>query len=235
MVSRARIKVGLEPPATEASGYRTWTAQHISPAGAPAWPATAAAVVLALASTACPFFHKPVQPPPPPVEVVNQPAMVINPPTVSEPVPAPPSNTTATATPPTQPARPRSTVVINNEPRGRSTPQHPIAAKPQPVTANGKNTPPATAPASSSPQLTIGSPEQLQRDRQETVQYLNNARTDLKALEGKRLSNEQTSTVAQANEYVREAQSALDQGDVLKAHNLAWKASLLAGALVSNQ
>jgi hypothetical protein len=131
-------------------------------------------------------------------------------------------------------------VLINNEPRDRRRPdQHPVVrpgtTPPNATTADaGKKTnSAATAPSGNAPQVTLMiTPEQIQRERNEAVQFLNTARTDLRALQGRRLTAEQANTMGQADEYVRQAQQALDQGDVDKARNLANKAVVLANALV---
>jgi hypothetical protein len=82
------------------------------------------------------------------------------------------------------------------------------------------------------PLLTPGlTPSQQQEYRNSTTNLLNQARRDLNVLNGRNLNTEQVATRTQASEWVRQAQIALNQGDLVRAQNLARKAAVLTRAL----
>jgi hypothetical protein len=78
------------------------------------------------------------------------------------------------------------------------------------------------------------SPEETTRRRQNTVQWLGSADGQLKQLAGRRLDAQQQETVGQIHNYMDGARSALKDGDVGRASNLAEKAHLLSDDLVNH-
>lgn len=88
-------------------------------------------------------------------------------------------------------------------------------------------------PAGPAPQLTSQlTTEQSAGYRRTTAEWLDAANHDLALTAHWRLNDEQIATRAQANEFIRQARAALDQGAVVRAQNLAHKALVLAEALL---
>jgi len=183
---------------------------------------------LSLANSGCFIFGRKAKPAPPTV-VISQP-IILTPPPVTNPLPAQPpvpenpprKIPTGNATRSTRPPMRR---------RGReydTSPSH----HPGAVSRTTADTPPSHPDESSFPLLTPGlTPSQQQEYRNSTVGLLNQARQDLRVLNGRNLSSEQVATRTQASEWVRQAQIALNQGDLVRAQNLARKAAVLTRAL----
>lgn len=83
------------------------------------------------------------------------------------------------------------------------------------------------------PQLSAGlSPQQQAAFRRSVLGMLSQTQSDLKALYGRTLNGEAAATRSQASEYVRQAQQALADGDMVRAQTLAAKAQTLAQFLL---
>ncbi len=81
-------------------------------------------------------------------------------------------------------------------------------------------------------QLSPGlSDTEAQRQRQTTEQLLRDSQANLKAATARQLSTEQQDTARQITAYMQQAQSASEDGDLERAHNLALKARLLSDTL----
>jgi hypothetical protein len=76
------------------------------------------------------------------------------------------------------------------------------------------------------------SPAEATRERQNTEQWLGATGDQLKRLAGRTLDARQQETVGQIRNYMNDARSALQEGDVRRASTLAHKAHLLAEDLV---
>ena len=73
-----------------------------------------------------------------------------------------------------------------------------------------------------------GNQQQDSHDRENTNQLLAKADDNLKRVAGQQLTVTQQSTVDQIHTYMRQAKSAVDAGDLARAHTLALKAQLLS-------
>lgn len=94
---------------------------------------------------------------------------------------------------------------------------------------------PASNPAMppTPPQLSAGlSPQQQADYRRSVLGILSQTQNDLKALYSRTLNGEAAATRSQASEYVRQAQQALADGDMVRAQTLAAKAQTLAQFLL---
>jgi len=101
-------------------------------------------------------------------------------------------------------------------------------AKPHRVVRHG-STPEPTA------QLAPGmTPDQALRHRQATEQLLTSTETNLQQLSRRILNQNQLDTVSQIRNYVSGSRSALQDGDLLRARTLAFKANLLADDLLKH-
>lgn len=76
--------------------------------------------------------------------------------------------------------------------------------------------------------------EDSNRQRQQSLELLAAADSDLKKLAARNLNSSQQETVSQIHHYVDVARSALDEGDIQRAHTLAQKAQLLSDDLVKH-
>ncbi|HUX67985.1 MAG TPA: hypothetical protein VMV31_10920 [Terriglobales bacterium] len=178
------------------------------------------AASLALASSGCALFHR--RPPEPPPVVIPQPAILLAPP-ASEPPMAPPAELE-----PLRAAPPAWLLGLRLAPPPPPRRNHEVAP--------ARNDRVATAPAPADqppPQLTAGlSPQQQAAYRNRTLALLQRTQRELAILQQRRLGAEASATRAQAGEYVRQAQQALGQGDVVRAETLAQKAETLARFLL---
>lgn len=96
------------------------------------------------------------------------------------------------------------------------------------VPAIATNNAPATTP-----QLSAGlSPQQQANYRRSVMGTLSQTQSDLKALYNRSLNGEAAATRSQASEYVRQAQQALADGDMIRAQTLAAKAQTLVQFLL---
>lgn len=77
-------------------------------------------------------------------------------------------------------------------------------------------------------------PKQAAKHRQTTEQFLNSAEDDLRKLAGRDLNQTQHDTITQIRHYMLDAHSALEDGDLSRARNLAFKAHLLADDLAKH-
>jgi hypothetical protein len=80
-----------------------------------------------------------------------------------------------------------------------------------------------------SPSLTQ---KQAAQQRQNIDQLVANTNANLKSIVGRQLSPNQQEMVNQIRKYLEQAKSATDTGDLLRAHNLAFKARLLSEELL---
>jgi hypothetical protein len=178
--------------------------------------------LLPLASGGCFLFgHRRTQPP---ILVINQPAIVILPPIVTNPNPSPQVETRSTGT-----AKAQTSAASRDRRRPREPQRPPTEARNNPPA----QPPPAKPVPAPPPAVTAGlTPDAAQRYRSSTEQLLVAVRNDIESLAHRNLNNEQSATMAQAGEYARESQQALNQSDVLRAYSLANKAFTLTQALI---
>jgi cytoskeletal protein RodZ len=144
------------------------------------------------------------------------------------------SNTTTTNPPAKPPAKPRHTT------RNKPSPEHPATEK-QP-TQEAKITPPqkiviqeggSTAPGAS--QISTNPPSGTQgQDKVSTDELLDTADKNLRSIK-RQLSTDEQSMLTQAREYLAQSRQAIKDGDMGRAHNLAWKARQLSDELVKPQ
>jgi outer membrane biosynthesis protein TonB len=101
-------------------------------------------------------------------------------------------------------------------------------ARPKVVVKNGGATDPAVK---ISPTL---SQQQASSQRQSSAQLTNDTDANLKKISGRQLTTSQQDTVKQIQQYMQEAKTAGDAGDLEREHNLALKAHLLSEELVKH-
>lgn len=183
--------------------------------------ASAAAALLALASAGCGLFHR--QPPLPPVVIV-EPPILLPAPASQAPEPPPAVLVPLADSPPLW-------LLAWRLPSPPPPPRRVAEAPPRSDHALPAPLPPVQAPAP--PQMTAGlSPEQQRAYRARTLLLLQQTQRELDVLNRQQLNAEGAATRSQAGEYVRQAQQALDQGDVVRAETLAQKAETLARFLL---
>lgn len=176
----------------------------------------AGVALLALLAGGCALFHR--SPPLPPV-VIPQPPLIF---------PAPP---------PAPMMPPADFMPVDDPPPAWAAM---VAGPPPPVAERARRAPeaarddhPATAPETPPPPLNAGlSPQEQFAYRGQTLAVLQRAQHDLALLAPRALSANAAATRAQAGEYVRQAQQALAQGDLVRAQTLANKAETLARFLL---
>jgi hypothetical protein len=78
-------------------------------------------------------------------------------------------------------------------------------------------------------------PEEADRDRRDAEQWLSSTDGDLELLSDRTLNPQQQETVAQVRSYLAGARSALKEGDLRRAHTMAFKAHLLSDDLVKHE
>jgi hypothetical protein len=78
-------------------------------------------------------------------------------------------------------------------------------------------------------------PEEADRDRRDAEQWLSSTDGDLELLSDRTLNPQQQETVAQVRSYLVGARSALKEGDLRRAHTMAFKAHLLSDDLVKHE
>ena len=78
------------------------------------------------------------------------------------------------------------------------------------------------------------SAEESNRERQQTQDLLAAVESDLKKLAARSLNSGQQETVSQIQHYTDVARTALQEGDIQRAHTLARKAQLLSDDLVKH-
>ncbi|MGH9475161.1 MAG: hypothetical protein ACRD1C_02390 [Terriglobales bacterium] len=167
-----------------------------------------------LAAGGCTLLHR--NPPLPPVVIVQPPLIFPAPP------PAPMMEP-AELTPVDGPAPVWEPVVVAPPPVERPR------RAPEPARAEHPTPPPDMPP----PPLNAGlSPREQFTYRGQTLAALQRVQRDLTLLSRRSLAPAAAATRAQAGEYVRQAQSALAQGDLVRAQTLANKAETLARFLL---
>jgi hypothetical protein len=92
--------------------------------------------------------------------------------------------------------------------------------------------PPVTDTAPPPPLTPALTPQQQAGIRNQALAMLQRARKDLAILADRRLSDNAAATRAQAGEFVRQAEQALQEGDAVRAQTLAAKAETLARFLL---
>jgi outer membrane biosynthesis protein TonB len=175
-------------------------------------PAKSVAWLLPLLLTGC--FHKTnhptVQPVAPSIENVPQPA------------PAPTEPPAPVATEPT----PAPATETNTQPK--VAPKRPVrhkkSAPPANTTQQASN---GSASVSAIGQLSSGDASDL---RQQTINSITATERGLIGI-NRNLDNQEQKTAAQIREFLKQARSALNSGDVDGAHTLAVKAKVLLGEL----
>jgi hypothetical protein len=143
----------------------------------------------------------------------------------AQPPTSPPS---AEKTPGTSTAPPAKPVPKKHRPRKKPvTP--PATDGPTKVIVNNGGAPDPTV------QLSPGvSPEAASRQRQSTNLLLSTTESNLKTAAGRQLNPSQQDTVTQIREYMKQAKTSADAGDLQRAHNLAFKAKLLSDELAKH-
>ncbi len=81
-------------------------------------------------------------------------------------------------------------------------------------------------------QLAGGHADQTAQQRDAANQILQSADTNLKKVSGRQLSADQQDMVNQIRQFMAQSKTAIDTGDLERAHTLAWKAQVLSEELV---
>jgi outer membrane biosynthesis protein TonB len=137
--------------------------------------------------------------------------------------PEPTETQPATTTPPPKP-----------KPKPRHTANHKPATENKPV-QQAANTPPAAviAPTPAPPPLTPDVPhDQAELQRRSTEQLLETTEYNLRSVR-RTLTDDEQQMVQQIRNYMQQARAAQNDGDVVRAKNLALKAHQLSDALVT--
>ncbi len=184
------------------------------------WRGAALAAALVLPGLEGGCFLFPRAKPVPPTLVLTQP-IILQPPAVAA-QPAPP----APPKPKVIVLAPESAPKLVPPPRRRRRAAAPTKPETPPPVAVAVAEGPAPQLTS---QLTAGESAGYRRT---AAEWLDAANHDLVLTAHWRLNSEQLATRAQANEYIRQARTALNQGAVVRAQNLAHKALVLAEALL---
>ncbi|HSE49818.1 MAG TPA: hypothetical protein VLA96_11465 [Terriglobales bacterium] len=189
------------------------------------------AVLLSLATTGCSWFKRKKQP-----ATVPQ----AQAPTVTEPKPAEPLPATASQAPPAEEPKPAETAAAA-KPKPKPRPAHPVKKvvvpppKPEEETTAAAAPPPRVTVQESAPagnQISSAMPHDEATDsKRTTLQLLEATDTNLRNLK-RSLSRDEKAMVEQIRAYQQQARTADQQGDVVRAHNLALKAHLLSDELV---
>ena len=182
----------------------------------------------------------------------------------TEPVPpaeAQPSQTPAPAETETKPAaKPPATAKPASTHRRKTTTKPHVAAKPGTKSASTKHPPTHKAhaktsakpvsPSTQSPKKVVVrngstadpavqlspslSQQQVSSQRQKIDQLLSDTDANLDKLSSQQITSTQSDTVNQVQQYVKQAKTAADAGDMERAGNLAVKAHLLSEELVKH-
>ncbi len=160
-------------------------------------------------------------------------------PTVTEPQPAPAAEPTPAEKAPAE-AQPATTTPAESTPPPAPPPKKPhhvprkvvpAPAAPAASDAPAKTVVPQGSAAATGTQLTPNlTPEETERMRQATVQLLAATEANLKDLP-QSLSREEQAMVEEIHSYLAQSRSAMAEGDLVRARNLADKAHLLSNAL----
>ena len=86
------------------------------------------------------------------------------------------------------------------------------------------------------PQLAGGaSGQKASQERSTSSQLLDRAEENLKKIASRQLTAAQKDEVAQVHEFMEQSKAAAADGDLDRAHTLAWKAQMLSDELLSPQ
>jgi hypothetical protein len=148
--------------------------------------------------------------------------------------------------PSTETAKPSSTVRRASTHRAKKKPASATARKAAPPGAHpGQKSTPNASPkkvvvrnggaSDSSEQLSPGLTEQQASSQRQTIDLLLvDTAANLKKLSGRQTTPSQDDTMGQIRQYVQQAKTAADAGDIERAHNLAVKAHLLSEELAKH-
>ncbi len=148
--------------------------------------------------------------------------------------------------PSTETAKPSSTVRHASSHRPQKKPASATAAKAAPPGAHpGQKSTPDASPkkvvvrnggaSDSSEQLSPGLTAQQASSQRQTIDLLLvDTATNLKKLAGRQTTPGQDDMMGQVRQYVQQAKTAADAGDIERAHNLAVKAHLLSEELAKH-
>jgi outer membrane biosynthesis protein TonB len=179
-----------------------------------------------------PVLVMPTQPPPPaaPSPAATPPLQAQQQPPQIGPQPSP--------TPQETPAPTETAQKPRNKPRhaGGKKPSPQVPAGEKNATETARNTRPRVIeneniPASTTPPAPN---PKIAQEQASTEQLLQNTETALSGIKRQLSHNEQT-MVAQIKDFIVQSRDASKKNDLLRAHNLAWKAHLLSDELVKRQ
>lgn len=187
------------------------------------------ALGLALLGTGCPGKAAKTTPP------------VLVPSIESAPEPEPTPQTVTAPEPVPAPEKPAATAPAQEAPKPKPKPRKPVARKPAPpsvVEAPKPEPSKAVQPEASHPavpdssvQITAAVPASaMQSQRQNTEQLLRSSQAKLAGV-NRPLSESERAMASQARDYINQSNSAIQEGEIERAYNLAIKASLLADEL----
>jgi outer membrane biosynthesis protein TonB len=185
------------------------------------------ALVLSLGTSGCSWFKR------------RKPAVPqAQAPTVTQPQPAEPPPAATAEPPPAEPAKPAETAAAKPKPKPK--PAHPVKKvvvpppKPEETTTAATVPPPRVAIQESAPANQISSAmphDQATDSKRTTQQLLDSTDANLRALR-RALNADEKSMLEQIRAYQQQARAADQEGDLVRAHNLALKAHLLSDELV---
>lgn len=197
----------------------------------------ALALFLALSTSGCSWFHRRKPQPVPQAQApsattpAENSAATNTPPAAPEPMPEKPAPQTTTPKPKPKPkatthAKKPATAPPQTVTPAKPTEQASAAPPPRIVIQEGGAAPPSGS------QVTAAMPHEVATDNQRTTQQL------LDATEGnlrnlrRTLTADERGIVEQIRSYMQQARNANNEGDLIRAHNLALKAHLLSDELV---
>jgi hypothetical protein len=154
-------------------------------------------------------------------------------PAQAEPPASPPSAEKKRLASPAQPPKTKTATAAESIPKKRRPRKKPVTQpatdSPTKVIVNNGGAPDPTV------QLSPGvSPEAASRQRQSTTLLLSTTENNLKTVAGHQLNPSQQDTVTQIREYMKQAETSADAGDLQRAHTLAFKAKLLSDELAKH-
>lgn len=171
----------------------------------------------------------------------NVPPVAVEAPAINIPSPFPPEPTVAetTMTPPVTtpqatPPQPEE-VPVTNKPKAKRNHSN-KGGKAEVATKTPGKVVVEEGGASEAPPQAISSgmdQNEAAHERQATEQLLQSTDTNLKAL-NRTLSSDEQAMVEQIKSYVTQSRAAINDGDLVRANNLALKAHLLSDALVKH-
>ena len=132
-----------------------------------------------------------------------------------------------------------SSITATTEKNGTTNSQDSSAAQPGAPPTAPQNCPPekivVRQGSTTEPAIQLAGGDQETQKLKEANQLLGSTDENLKKISSIQLSLEQQDTVSQIKEFVDESKKALADGDLERAHTLAWKAQLLSEDLVKPQ